>query len=113
MRESTFRYEIRVEAHAQLVEIERMHTARRRILMHSGEVPLHQRLDFGAVNRAAVEAHLEAVVVGRIVAAGDLDAASHGLVVQRPVEHGRRHDADVEQQFVVRRARLRRQPRRR
>ena len=53
------------------------------------------RLDVLAEERPALEHHLEAVVVGGIVAAGDLDAAVHllgrGLGV---VEHRRRPHAD-------------------
>ena len=49
-----------------------------------------------AVQRLGAEAELEAVVLGRIVRAGDLDAADDVQVVQAPVEHGRRHDADVD-----------------
>ena len=47
------------------------------------------------MQRAGAEGQLEAVVLGRIVRAGDLDSADDGEVVERPVVERRRHDADV------------------
>ncbi len=51
-------------------------------------------LDLLAEHRAAVEEHLEPVIVGRVVAAGDLDPALHIEDVGRVIEHRARADAD-------------------
>ena len=57
---------------------------------------LVELLDLVAVQRLVPSAELEAVVLGRIVRAGDLDAADDVEVVQAPVEQRRRDDADVD-----------------
>ena len=60
---------------------------------------LAQALDLVAVDRAAGQHHLEAVVVLRVVAAGDLDAAVAAVLAARGghvVQHRRRHRADVD-----------------
>ena len=54
-----------------------------------------QRLDVGAEERLLAHHHLEAVVVRRIVRAGDLDAAVGIEVVDGEIEHRRRRHADV------------------
>ena len=51
---------------------------------------LAQLLDVGAEERLLAHHHLEAVVVGRIVRAGDLDAAVGVEVLDREIEHRRR-----------------------
>ena len=53
-------------------------------------------LNLLAVNRLGAERELEAVVLGRIVRAGDLDAADDVEMVERPVQQRRRHHADVD-----------------
>src|SRR5947207_216336 len=55
-----------------------------------------QVLDLPAVQRLLAEAELEAVVVGRVVAAGHLDAAVQVPVEEREVHERRGADADVE-----------------
>ncbi len=58
-----------------------------------------QLLDVVAVDGAAGQHHLEAVVVLRVVAAGDLDAARAAVPAARGghvVEHRRRHGAEVD-----------------
>jgi len=60
---------------------------------------LAQPLDLLAVDRAAGEHHLEAVVVLGVVAAGDLDAARAAMSAARRgdvIEHRRRHHAEVD-----------------
>ena len=51
-------------------------------------------LDVLAEEGAAEEHHLEAVIVGRIVAAGDHDAAVHGQLGLGEIEHRRRPEPD-------------------
>ena len=51
-------------------------------------------LDVRAEEGAAAEHHLEAVIVGRIVAAGDHDAAVHVELGLGIIEHRRRPEAD-------------------
>ena len=48
-----------------------------------------------AEHRAALQQQLEAVVVGRVVAAGDLDAAVDVEIVGREIEHRRGAHADL------------------
>ena len=58
-----------------------------------------QSLDLLAVDRAAADDHLEAVVVLRVVAARDLDAARAAVRAARRgdvVQHRRRHRAEVD-----------------
>ena len=55
-----------------------------------------QRLDLGAVDGRAADADLEAVVLGRVVAAGDLDGAVEVEVEEREVGDRRRADAEVD-----------------
>ena len=55
-----------------------------------------QRLDLGAVDGGAADADLEAVVLGRVVAAGDLDGAVEIEVEEGEVDHRRRADAEVD-----------------
>src|SRR5205823_11587427 len=55
-----------------------------------------QVLDLLPVQGVLAEADLEAVVVGRVVAAGHLDAAVQVPVEEREVHEGRGADADVE-----------------
>ncbi len=55
-----------------------------------------QILDLVAVHRLAAQAELEAVVVGRVVAAGDLDAAVEVPVEDREVDERRRHHAELD-----------------
>jgi hypothetical protein len=60
---------------------------------------LAQLLDVVAVDGAAGHHHLEAVVVLRVVAAGDLDAAGAAMRAARGghvVQHGRGHRAEVD-----------------
>ena len=52
-------------------------------------------LDFVTVDGAAVEQHLEAVVFGRVVTAGHLDAAADAKLVGRIIEHRARPHADT------------------
>ena len=52
-------------------------------------------LDLRAEHRAALQQQLEAVVVGRVVAAGDLDAAVDVEIVGREIEHRRGAHADL------------------
>ncbi|EXI70623.1 MAG: hypothetical protein AW07_03953 [Candidatus Accumulibacter sp. SK-11] len=46
--------------------------------------------------RLATDDHLQSVIVGRVVAAGDGDAALAAEFVRREVHHRRRHAADVD-----------------
>ena len=55
---------------------------------------LAQRLDLIAVERLTEERQLEAVILGRVVAPGDLHATVGLEVLDGPVIHGRRRDAD-------------------
>ena len=57
---------------------------------------LAQLLDLGAVDGRLAAQDLEAVVLGRVVAAGDQHAAVGVEVEHREVEHRRGHDADVD-----------------
>ena len=57
---------------------------------------LVQRLNFGAMQRAGADTHLEAVVLGGIVRPCDLNATNDRLMVQRPVQKRRRNDTDVD-----------------
>ncbi len=52
-------------------------------------------LDLIAEDRAAVQEHLEPVVVGRVVAPGDLDSALHAQRGDGEIEHRAGSDADV------------------
>ena len=52
-------------------------------------------LDVGAEKGVAAERHLEAVIVGRIVAAGDHDAAGDVELGGGEIEHRRRPEADL------------------
>jgi hypothetical protein len=65
-----------------------------------GEVRRHdqpvQLLDLLPVQRGRADAHLEAVVLGRIVRPGDLDPRHHRLMVEGPVQQRRGHDAHVD-----------------
>src|SRR6185503_15195617 len=62
----------------------------------AGFQPTPEVLDLVAVQRFASEAELEAVVVGRIVAAGDLDAAVEVPMEDREVDEGCGHDAELD-----------------
>ena len=64
---------------------------RRRVRANERE----QMLEVVAVHRLRAEAQLEPVVLGRVVRAGNLDAADHGQVVQAPVQHRRWYDSDI------------------
>ena len=55
-----------------------------------------QRLDLGAVDSRAADADLEAVVRGRVVAAGHLDRAVEVEVEEREVDDRGRADAEVD-----------------
>ena len=55
-----------------------------------------ERLDFRAEHRAALQQQLEPVVVGWIVAAGDLDAAVDVEIMGREIEHRRGAHADLD-----------------
>ena len=55
-----------------------------------------QRLDRVAVQRRAGQHHLQAVVLGRVVAAGDLHAGAGIQVHRGEVQHRRRHHADID-----------------
>ena len=55
-----------------------------------------QRLDGVAVDRLSGQHHLEAIVVGRIVAAGDHDAGLGVQHVGAEIHHGRGDDAEVD-----------------
>ena len=58
-------------------------------LQSPGGGALAELLDLRAEHRAALQQQLEAVVVGRVVAAGDLDAAVDVEIMGREIEHGR------------------------
>ena len=53
-------------------------------------------LDFLAEHRSAVQQHLEPVIVGRIVASGDLDSSLHRQRRHGEVEHRAGPDTDVD-----------------
>ena len=55
-----------------------------------------QRLDLIAVERFAGDHHLQAVVLGRVVAAAHGDAAAAAQVMRREVGNGRRRHADID-----------------
>ncbi len=55
-----------------------------------------QLLDALAVERLLAPHHLEAVVIGRVVRAGDLDAAVGVQLMHREVQHRRRAAADLQ-----------------
>ena len=58
--------------------------------------PAPQVPDGAAVQRLARQHDLQTVVVGRVVAARDHDAAARLQVLRREVEHGARHPPDVD-----------------
>jgi hypothetical protein len=58
----------------------------------SGAAP--ELLDFLAEHRAAVQKHLEAVIVGRVVASGDLDPAADAERLGGEIEHRAWADSD-------------------
>ena len=55
----------------------------------AGSGALAELLDLRAEHRAALQQHLEAIVIGRVVAAGDLDAAVDVEIMSREIEHRR------------------------
>ena len=62
----------------------------------AGRDDVAQVQDTLAVQRAGTDAALEAVVLGRIVRARDLDAGDHRQVMEAPIQERRRHLADVD-----------------
>src|SRR2546423_1277996 len=62
----------------------------------SCEGKLVQTLDVGPENRSGADPQLEAVVLGRIVGAGDLDAANDVQIVLRPVRDRSWDNSDID-----------------
>jgi hypothetical protein len=77
------------------IDVVRAHRAAGAALPAFGLHHAAQGLDVLAVDRAAGQHHLEAVVVARVVAARHLDAAA-AQRVRGKVQHGRGDHADVE-----------------